>query len=453
MGDSSSYPLGAFGPALGISPDAVAAQALSRQIQSGAQKLQGDISHDSQDPPYIQAMEHFEGLSHEEIFFNVDEIDLRAMAALGEKWVNISNGLSGAVAGASVMALRALSDGFSGEFAAAGETARRQFFDQAQDLYETIAVVGHRIRAVAAGAEVVKKSVPPPPGRTPSASSPTAAVSTTTPLGLADMLGAVAPSDAAAAERQKEELRQVAIGVMNTVYKPTYEPAGTGVPTFVPVRAPDDGPTGTAPSSNGPSPTGPASTVPGASPSGAPDNGTRPGQPDQPTDRQTGTEGPQTTAANAEQTTSAAQNPTTQQTTTSNLGTPPGDTTRSTTGVPTVTGTPSRPGAPGRSALPGVPGVSQSPGPGRSVSGTPGPPGAGNPAAAAAARAGRPMTGMPGMMSPGGARRGDDESERKTPDYLIADRQEELLGPAQRMVPPTIGDDAPATHDEGGGYR
>lgn len=66
-------------------------------------------------------------------------------------------------------------------------------------------------------------------------------------------------------------------------------------------------------------------------------------------------------------------------------------------------------------------------------------------------------SGRPSMMSPGGVCRGDDESERKVPDYVIAGRQEELLGPGQRMVPPTVGDDAPATrpaaYDEGGGHR
>ena len=49
------------------------------------------------------------------------------------------------------------------------------------------------------------------------------------------------------------------------------------------------------------------------------------------------------------------------------------------------------------------------------------------------------------MMSPGAGKKDDTESNRKTPDYLIGDHEEELLGPRIPMVPPVIGEDAPAT--------
>ncbi|MCM6777973.1 hypothetical protein NDR87_31245 [Nocardia sp. CDC159] len=60
--------------------------------------------------------------------------------------------------------------------------------------------------------------------------------------------------------------------------------------------------------------------------------------------------------------------------------------------------------------------------------------------------------GMPGA----GARKGeDDESERKTPDYLIMDREEELFGLRERTVPQAIGADIPAaqTQPENGEER
>jgi len=57
--------------------------------------------------------------------------------------------------------------------------------------------------------------------------------------------------------------------------------------------------------------------------------------------------------------------------------------------------------------------------------------------------------------APGGGRKGDEESERKTPDYLVTDRHDELLGPDEPMMPPTIGDDAAATRpaSDGDNYQ
>ncbi|MGW6727283.1 PPE domain-containing protein [Nocardia sp. NPDC055029] len=105
------------------------------------------------------------------------------------------------------------------------------------------------------------------------------------------------------------------------------------------------------------------------------------------------------------------------------------------TGAP-GTGTPGSGGSPGTGS-PGLGATAQSPGAGRAV---PGSPSAGTPAAAAAGRAAaagaRGMSGMPGMMGGGAGRGGgsDDENEHKTPDYLIQDREHELIG----QLPPTL---------------
>ncbi|MFF2087812.1 hypothetical protein ACFVVM_28875 [Nocardia sp. NPDC058176] len=90
-------------------------------------------------------------------------------------------------------------------------------------------------------------------------------------------------------------------------------------------------------------------------------------------------------------------------------------------------------GAPGS----GTPG-SGVPGAGSSLPGTQGGAGtAGSGArAAGAGGAGRGMSGMPGMMG-GGGRGGngrDDENEHAIPDYLIQDRESELIG----QLPPTL---------------
>ncbi|MFD4460602.1 hypothetical protein [Nocardia sp. NPDC058480] len=113
--------------------------------------------------------------------------------------------------------------------------------------------------------------------------------------------------------------------------------------------------------------------------------------------------------------------------------------------TPAGTGTPTTPG--GGSPGSGSPG-SGSPGsgvpsggtPGAAVPGTPGGAGAaagasGNRAGTTSGAGGRGMSGMPGMMGGGrGGGKGEDDSEHAIPDYLIQDREDELIG----LLPPTL---------------
>ncbi|MFD3704965.1 hypothetical protein ACFWUP_17665 [Nocardia sp. NPDC058658] len=118
--------------------------------------------------------------------------------------------------------------------------------------------------------------------------------------------------------------------------------------------------------------------------------------------------------------------------------------------TPAGTGTPITPGggspgsgSPGSgspgSGTPGS-GVPSAGAPGAAVPGTPGGAGAGagsgNRAGAASGAGGRGMSGMPGMMGGGGrgGGKGDDDSEHAIPDYLIQDREDELIG----LLPPTL---------------
>ncbi|MGY5305086.1 WXG100 family type VII secretion target [Nocardia gipuzkoensis] len=112
----------------------------------------------------------------------------------------------------------------------------------------------------------------------------------------------------------------------------------------------------------------------------------------------------------------------------------PASTTDPTKTTPAGTPTPPSPGTPGS---PGSPSTSNQPQPGRSIAGTPGTPAMNPSAATAAATAARGTSGMPGMMAPGARGSGkDDESEHKTPDYLITqENTDELLGEAPRTVP------------------
>ncbi|MFD8100644.1 hypothetical protein ACFV24_13985 [Nocardia fluminea] len=126
--------------------------------------------------------------------------------------------------------------------------------------------------------------------------------------------------------------------------------------------------------------------------------------------------------------------------------TDPAATTPATT-TPAGTGTPTTPGggSPG-SGSPGS-GGSGSPGSGvpnggaagAAVPGTPGGAGAGagsgTRTGTGSAAGGRGMSGMPGMMGGGrGGGKGEDDSEHAIPDYLIQDREDELIG----LLPPTL---------------
>ncbi|MFE7718023.1 hypothetical protein ACFU44_03155 [Nocardia rhizosphaerihabitans] len=86
----------------------------------------------------------------------------------------------------------------------------------------------------------------------------------------------------------------------------------------------------------------------------------------------------------------------------------------------------------------GIAGGPTAPGAGRSVTGSPvgaNPGGSGARAAAGGAAGARGMSGMPGMMGGGRGSNGkDDENEHTTPDYLIQDRESELIG----QLPPTL---------------
>ncbi|WP_410873965.1 PPE domain-containing protein [Nocardia sp. A7] len=124
--------------------------------------------------------------------------------------------------------------------------------------------------------------------------------------------------------------------------------------------------------------------------------------------------------------------------------TTPAATTPAGTGTPTPTtpggGSPGSPGSgsPG-SGSPGS-GTPSAATPGAAVPGTPGGAGAaagaaGNRAGAGSAAGGRGMSGMPGMMGGGrGGGKGEDEDEHAIPDYLIQDREDELIG----LLPPAL---------------
>ncbi|MGV9614634.1 hypothetical protein [Nocardia xishanensis] len=165
---------------------------------------------------------------------------------------------------------------------------------------------------------------------------------------------------------------------------------------------------------------------------------TRPGPTEDPSQGQQDSQ--QQSQSNDDTQAASTETPTTPTGTTPASATPASPTTPTTPGTPGTPGFPGGPGGPG----PGRPG-SPTGRPGASVPGVPGIPGGANPAAgrpvAANARAG--MSGMPGMGAPGARGKGDDESSKGVPDYLITQEHgEELIGltDAPKTVPPVIGE-------------
>ncbi|MFJ2833956.1 MULTISPECIES: hypothetical protein [Nocardia] len=424
-------------------------QVSGRQQQSGAEQQQESLSHGGVDPKYIPEFEPFDGMSHEDIYNAVQQMQPGVMQQFGDQWVAMFTEISGAVTGLMIQTARA-SSSLHGEFASAGEAAGRKFITEATDVYTVLSAVGHRVKAAAYGAEAVKVAVPAPVNATEGSN-----VGTSVPATLAELS---VPGSAAATEREKDDRRQQAIAAMKMTYMPTYGPAGENVPTFV------------APTQPG---TGGGTDDPGTGGGGSNNGGTTGGGGTTTDDGTTTGENPGTTEETTQPGTTTDDDTTTAGTDTDDSGgsddsqgddsssTNPASTTpASTTPATTTPGTsPGGGGSPGS----GSPGGS-SPGgatltPGGSVAGR-APAGVGQNLAAAglsgaagAASAGRGMS--PGMMGAPGARGGgkDDEQEHSAPDYLRR-VQPELFGDDVPAVPGAIGADAPATRvadqDQGG---
>ncbi|MBF6464234.1 hypothetical protein IU427_03445 [Nocardia beijingensis] len=186
---------------------------------------------------------------------------------------------------------------------------------------------------------------------------------------------------------------------------------------------------------------GPTSTDSGNGPtttdSGTPGDKNGDGKPDETTteEQQQSTDGP---TRNQQSSDTTASDTTTEPAGVDPTSTTPASTTDPAKSAPAGTPTPHSPGTPSP-GTPGAPSTSNQPQPGRSIAGAPATlnPTA-NPAAAARAASGlRGANGMPGMMAPGARGGGkDDESEHKTPDYLITqENTDELLGDPPRTLP------------------
>ncbi|MFF0452464.1 hypothetical protein [Nocardia africana] len=443
--DNQPDPLATLSLLLPVNPQAAKNRDSAGQAQHGAQQIQQGVHHQSTDPPYIKDLEHWEKLEHADIYKMVNSIKPDMMHDHAKIWSDIAAALGGGLFGLNISIQKELSDGFHGQFAGAAADAAKKFIQQATDVQEVITAVGARIHAAAYGAEAAKLAVPSPDGGSVQAVGGATA--------LFQDLGAAAPAPAIHSGTSKDELRQQAIEAMRNNYDPTYRPAGDGVPTFVPVDAP--GGDGTNIPNSGLSTSGNGISNPGNP--GGPNSVGGEHKPGDSTGKTDPDASQQTDPASASPSGQSSNQPGSQNASNPATSSLPGSDTRP-SGFDSTNAAGYGGGGPGSGVgsygTHGGSGGAQSGGPGRSI---PGVSGGGNPTAASAfgARPGQPgLGGMPGMGGMGGAGKKDEpEREHKTPDYLIMDREEELLGRRERTLPEAIGADAPAAQfrpdDEG----
>ncbi|MFE3543730.1 hypothetical protein ACFXK0_12210 [Nocardia sp. NPDC059177] len=438
MGDGSGSPLTSTLPGALIITPAVEALLNGKQQQAGAQQQQEGLSGGTE-AAYITGMEAFEGFSHEEIYDGAQRMQPGVMQQFGDGWVEISSAVSGAMTGLAIQTSRATGD-LRGAMATAGDSAGKTFLSEVHDLAAVVSSVGHRVKAAGYGAEAVKAAVPPP---VTSAGQP--AGDTSIPPALAILVDGSAPSTAASTEREKIERLQQAVTAMNTIYKPTFQPAGDNVPEFLAPTQPggnglgNDGGTNPSPSGEDGQPS--TADSPSDDPDGVDDeDGTDNGENDTETPDSDTNTNLDDDSTDDDSTDAASTNPS---------GTTPATTIPATTtpgaGAPN---TPAGSGIPLGSGLPGSPGAripqAEAPVPGRAGS----PSGASLSGGNTSGSSNR-LSGMPAMMNPGaaaGKRSNEDEDVHVTADYLRG-VQPELFDILTQSPPDDggIGSDAPST--------
>ncbi|MEV6255729.1 hypothetical protein AB0L97_20970, partial [Nocardia sp. NPDC051911] len=169
------------------------------------------------DPTYINSMEHFESMRHDEIYAKAQQIDPAQVLHASTIWLDAAGTLTTSfpLTHGGVDRVMDAAD-WKGAAADAAQACARSFAASADELAAVLGQVGARLGGVAAAAEAVKLAVVPP-----GASGPVGAI--------AQLLEAAHVIDAQMAQ---EALRQEAVLAMNMVYKPAYSTAGSAVPAL-----------------------------------------------------------------------------------------------------------------------------------------------------------------------------------------------------------------------------
>ncbi|OUS93468.1 hypothetical protein [Rhodococcus sp. NCIMB 12038] len=439
--------------------DSLSPHGADHQRRSSLQDSADKLSHGSQpDDPYINTMESFHGMSHEEMYDKTQTMVPDAIGDLAQACHSISNSLP--LAFGFAILRNTISERWEGAAADAAAQATEKLAATSGQLTSSIAAIAVKLDILSSAAADVKASVPQP------ASSE--GVLTQLPL---------SPLAAERSETEREAARLEAVRRLEAIYVPNYRDVGTNVPQLPePYNPSGDGSgSGDMPSTYG--------TVPqGSNPWSASDSNTSFASGDGDASANGGTPGAEesagddaatTSAANAE---AAANQAAANQGAGANAGSGSGAQTAAANAQNAAGAGTQGSGASG-AGYGGIGGRSGSGAGGSGVGGSasstrrkndkrdsesnsggvvPGGPipsggaaaGAGAAAAAAAATPvkssmSRPGMGMsPGMMgSPGRAGgNGEGDTEHQTPSYLITvDNGNELIGKLDPVAPPVIG--------------
>ncbi|MFC6011318.1 PPE domain-containing protein [Nocardia lasii] len=368
--------------------------------------------------------EAFSTWSHEQIWNALNgngtepAVDAGQINATADGWRRLTTGTETAVTNYRTNFERVLSEKWSGSSGSAAIEAVKSYTTEAAKLPATLQMVANGIDYMEGLLGQAKIAIPKPEN-----------VST-----FDEFIGHIPGNGVVKAAKHRadeaeEDARLFMIG--------TYQPGSVTVDSQTPVLPlPKD-------TVNNPGDAGPGGGNPGGGGNGG--NGGSPGTGPAATPSTPDTTAPQATDQDDDETDDLNEDNDTGDDTTPSTDDPTDTTPAATT--PAGTGTPTTPG--GGSPGTGSPG-SGSPGGGSPGSGVPaGAPGAavpGTPGGAAAAGSGaragtsvgaggRGMSGMPGMMGGGrGGGKGEDDAEHAIPDYLIQDREDELIG----LLPPTL---------------
>ncbi len=362
------------------------------------------------DPAYTTTDDHFQGMSHQDLYNAVNGVnglgglDPRGLQTMRQTWFECASELENLSGFTLALGMNNIFGHglWTGGAADAAKTASDRYAQVANQSGQVFDSVASRIEGAAWAAEAVRKAVQPPPGQVnlvPNGDDPAQAL----------LPGLPNPQVIDQADAARERARQDAIRALESIYTPSFPPAGANVPAYLDVPKETGGDTdsanGPAGTNNGPIPpaSGPTPGIgpqPGDQPSGPLDSapsGPNPAVPSVPSLPQ----GPQSGAGQDAATTAAGMGPMVDSGPTgSGSGFGPGS------------------GSGGVGTQSGGPGYTRAPQPGFGMPGMV-PPGAGGIAArGAAGPQGNPRPGSMPHLPHGQRKEGEEDREHRTPDYL-----------------------------------
>ncbi|WP_187776292.1 hypothetical protein [Antrihabitans cavernicola] len=227
-------------PSLPFLPPSVAREVDASRAQEAAgrmadqRRLSDAALKGGVDPDYAPNAEFFESMSHQAIYDGAQKMQPGVLNDRGNTWHSVQSSLDGMLFGYRMEIAALVNGSWEGDGANAAQGAVDAFIASGQEASEVMGSVVSRLHQASSAAEAVRAAVPVPEAVDPVAMLPMALLNP--------------PSAAAVAEAQKraEEARQEAIRAMNNIYKPTMIPVGNGVPSFSAPTDPTSGGAGAA---------------------------------------------------------------------------------------------------------------------------------------------------------------------------------------------------------------